>query len=280
MPVNGMSVDVEEHFHVQAFSDVIHRDSWQDHPRRAADNTARILDIFAQHSVQATFFVLGWLAEREPGMVKAIVAAGHELASHGFDHTPAFHQSPAEFRADISRTKAVLEDLGGVPVTGYRAPSFSVRKENEWVFGELSEAGYAYSSSIFPVRHDFYGWPEAPRFTFRPADSDFLECPLTTVELGGSRYPCGGGGYFRIFPYSLFTWALRRVTERESRQAFFYLHPWEIDPDQPRVRGARLKSRLRHYLSLRRVEGRLHRLLDEFNWGRYDEILGLRAATS
>lgn len=278
--VNGMSVDVEEHFQVQAFSDCFERAGWSSQPGRAAANVGRILELFEQQSVKATFFVLAWVAERSPSMVRDIVSAGHELASHGCDHMPAFHQTQAEFADDIRRSKAILEDLGGVAVTGYRAPSFSITPRNAWAFEELANAGYRYSSSVFPVRHDFYGWPDAPRFTYAPGPEGLLECPVTTMELAGGRLPFGGGGYFRLLPYPVFRWGLNRVRSTDEQPCFFYFHPWEIDTEQPRVKGARLSSRFRHYVNLHRVESRLRQLTTDFRWGRYDQILGIGGANA
>lgn len=272
---NGMSVDVEDYFHVQAFADRIGREDWATHASRVRPNVERILAMFADHSVTATFFTLAWVAERNPDLVRQIVAAGHELASHGCEHVPAYNQTREQFRADVRRSKAVLEDLGGQAVRGYRAPSFSIVRSNLWAFGELEEAGYEYSSSVVPIRHDIYGLPEAPRHAFSPPDSRLLECPVTTLDVLGRRWSFGGGGHFRILPYRFFSWGMRQVNEAEGLPCFFYFHPWEIDPGQPRVADARLRSRLRHYTNLGTMEARLRRLLGEFRWDRYDRILGL-----
>lgn len=272
--VNVMSVDVEEHFHVAAFDRQVRRDQWANMPSRVEANTDRMLAIFAEHGVSATFFMLGWVAERYPGLVQRVVAQGHEVGSHGFAHEPAFRQTPEQFAEDARRSKAVLEDAAGQRVIGYRAASFSIVKRNQWAFEELERAGYMYSSSVNPVRHDIYGFPDAPRFNFTPAGTRLLECPVTTLELAGSRFPCGGGGYFRLLPYRLFRWALRRVNA-DGHPCYFYIHPWEIDPGQPRIDGASWRSRFRHYTNLHRTEGRMRSLLADFRWTRFDRLLGL-----
>ncbi len=247
---NALTVDVEEYFQVAAFERTIPRKSWADAASRVEFNTGRVLDLFAARGVKGTFFTLGWIAEKHPALVKRIVADGHELASHGYDHT-RLHQFTAEqFRADVIRTKAILENIGGVAVRGYRAPSYSINSSNLWALDVLQETGHLYSSSIYPIRHDLYGMPEAPRFPFRFRTDSILEIPVTTVSIGDRNFPCGGGGYFRLLPYPLFRWALRRVNVSDQQSGLFYFHPWEVDPDQPRVAGAPLKSRFRHYLNL------------------------------
>jgi polysaccharide deacetylase family protein (PEP-CTERM system associated) len=271
-PRNAMTVDVEEYFQVAAFEDRIPRDTWDRYPSRVAFNTGRVLDAFAEHGVHATFFVLGWVAEREPGLVRRIVAEGHELASHGYDHTRATTLDRATFLADVTRTKKILEDVSGRAVRGYRAPSYSIGARNLWALDVLHEAGYEYSSSIYPIRHDLYGMPEAPRFAFRLRRDAILELPVTTVEVAGHKLPAGGGGYFRLLPYPVYAWALRRVNARDLQPGIFYFHPWEVDPDQPRIEGASLRSRFRHYVNLDTMEARLRRLLREFRWGRMDEV--------
>jgi len=270
---NAMTVDVEDYFQVSAFEKHIRREDWNRLPCRVERNVERILAMFADQGVKATFFTLGWVAERYPGLVRQIVEAGHELASHGWSHVRATEQTSGELRADVTRTKAFLEDLSGAPILGYRAASYSIGERNLWALEVLEEAGYRYSSSIFPIRHDLYGMPQAPRFAFHPnPGSDFLEIPVTTVELGKRKLPCGGGGWFRLFPYALSHWALRRVNESDGESCIFYFHPWEIDPDQPRQEGLTAKTRFRHYLNLNRMEGRLGRLLDDFRWGRMDDV--------
>jgi polysaccharide deacetylase family protein (PEP-CTERM system associated) len=271
-PRNAMTVDVEEYFQVAAFEDRIRRDAWERYPARAALNTGRVLDAFAEHGVHATFFMLGWVAEREPRLVRRIVDEGHELASHGYDHTRATMLDRSAFAADVTRTKKMLEDLSGRPVRGYRAPSYSIGTRNLWALEALRDAGYVYSSSIYPIRHDLYGMPEAPRFAFRLHPDGILELPVTTVEVAGAKLPAGGGGYFRLLPYAMYAWALRRVNARDRQPGIFYFHPWELDPGQPRINGASLRSRFRHYVNLDSMEGRLRRLLRDFRWGRMDEV--------
>lgn len=271
---HAMTVDVEDWFQVQAFFGTIDRKDWDRLPRRVERNTDRVLELFGEAGVKGTFFTLGWVAERHPELVRRIVAAGHELASHGVAHFRADEQSPETFREDVRRSKRVLEDIGGGPVAGYRAASFSIGATNLWAFDVLAEEGYSYSSSVYPVKHDLYGAPDAPRFPYRPiAGSWFREYPITTIRIAGRNLPCGGGGYFRLLPYGLVRFALRRGVEAERRPVVFYFHPWEIDPGQPRQARAPLKSRLRHYTNLSRVEGKLTRLLREFAWDRMDRVL-------
>jgi polysaccharide deacetylase family protein (PEP-CTERM system associated) len=271
--LNAMTVDVEDYFQVSAFEDRIPRADWDRLPCRVEGNVERILALFAEKGVRATFFTLGWIAERYPSTVRRIVESGHELASHGWSHVRATEQDRSELSADVTRTKALLEDLSGVAVDGYRAASYSIGARNLWALEVLEEAGHRYSSSIFPIRHDLYGMPEAPRFAFHPnPGSDFLEIPVTTVELVERKLPCGGGGWFRLLPYGLSRWALRRVNERDGQSCIFYFHPWEIDPDQPRQTGVSAKTRFRHYHNLRRMERRLSNLLDDFRWARMDEV--------
>ncbi|MEL7448573.1 MAG: XrtA system polysaccharide deacetylase [Pseudomonadota bacterium] len=267
-----MSVDVEDYFQVSAFDEHIERGEWESHAPRVERNTDRILALFAEHDVKATFFTLGWVAERFPAMTRRIVEQGHELASHGWGHVRAFSQNPAEFREDITRTRKLLEDTGGAAVSGYRAASYSIDRRNLWALDELLEAGYRYSSSIYPIAHDHYGMPDAPRFAFRLKPGGLLEVPVTTVEYGGRRFPCGGGGWFRLAPYALYRKALRKVNDADQQPGVFYFHPWEIDPEQPRIAGLGLKTRFRHYLNLSRVEARLGRLLADFRWDRMDRI--------
>jgi polysaccharide deacetylase family protein (PEP-CTERM system associated) len=273
---NALTVDVEEHFQVAAFEGQIGRDDWDGHASRVFANTARVLDLFASKGVKGTFFVLGWVAERNPDLVRRIVAEGHELASHGYDHTRVIHMDAECFREDVTRTRRILEDLGGVAVRGYRAPSYSIGARNLWALDVLQETGHVYSSSIYPIRHDLYGMPEAPRFAFRTRPGAILEIPVTTVEVGGRNLPAGGGGYFRLLPYPAFRWALKRVNERDGQPGMFYFHPWEVDPAQPRIDGAPLRSRFRHYLNLDAMEARLTRLLSDFSWGRMDEVFDVR----
>jgi polysaccharide deacetylase family protein (PEP-CTERM system associated) len=274
-PVNAMSVDVEDWFQVSAFEGSIARSSWDSLDCRVERNVERILVLFEDARIKATFFTLGWVAERYPQVVRSIVGAGHELASHGYSHVRATEQSEREFREDVTRTKVMLEDLSGVAVNGYRATSYSINRRNLWALDELQRAGYRYSSSIYPIRHDLYGMPDAPRFAFRTRPGAILEIPITTIDLGPKRIPCGGGGFFRLFPYAWSRWALRRVNREERQPGVFYFHPWEIDPQQPRVSHAPLRSRVRHYLALERMEPRLKQLLRDFRWSRMDHAFAL-----
>jgi polysaccharide deacetylase family protein (PEP-CTERM system associated) len=272
---NALTVDVEDYFQVSALAPHISRQHWDAMPCRVERNVGRLLQLFARHRAHATFFVLGWIAERYPHIVRDIAAAGHEIASHGYSHLRASEQTPQEFSADIRRAKRLLEDTAGVAVLGYRAPSFSIGHANPWAFDCIAEAGYRYSSSVYPVRHDHYGMPDAPRFAYevRPG---LLEIPVTTARVLGRNLPAGGGGYFRFFPYPVSQWAIRRVNRVDGRPAIFYFHPWEIDPDQPRISGVSLKTRFRHYVNLHRTEARLSALLSDFHWDRVDRTFGLR----
>lgn len=276
--INGMSVDVEEWFQVGAFETVIDRADWDGLESRVEDQVARFLDLFASAGIYATFFTLGWVAKRHPRLIRRIAEAGHEVASHGWDHARVFTLDARRFADDLATSRKVLEDAGGVPVTGYRAPSFSIDARTPWAHPVLAEAGYAYSSSVAPIVHDHYGWREAPRFAFRPVSgSDLIEIPVTTVELAGRRMAAGGGGFFRVFPYALSRWAVGRVNERDHRPAVFYVHPWEVDPDQPRVATAPLRSKLRHYTGLAAMHGKLASVLKDFAWGRMDDLARLEA---
>ncbi len=273
LPASVMSVDVEDYFQVGAFEHTIAPADWPKWPCRVEANIERILALFERHRVKATFFTLGWIAERHPGVVRAIVAAGHELASHGYGHQRANVLSRTEFHADVARAKGVLEDLAGVAVVGYRAPSFSIGRDNLWALDVLAETGHRYSSSIYPIAHDHYGMPEAPRHPYRPsACPQLLEMPPTTVRWRGRNLPAAGGGYFRLLPYAASRWLLVRFLREEGRPAMFYFHPWEIDPAQPRVPGAPMKSRLRHYVNLQHMEAKLARLCADFRWDRADRI--------
>jgi polysaccharide deacetylase family protein (PEP-CTERM system associated) len=270
---NAMTVDVEDYFQVSAFANTISRESWPTRPCRVERNIDRILAIFAEQDINATFFTLGWIAERYPAMVKRIVDGGHELASHGYGHLRASDQLPADFKQDVVSAKALLEDLGGRPVLGYRAPSFSIGTNNLWALDVLQEAGYRYSSSIYPVKHDHYGMPDAPRFAYYPNKvGELLEIPPSTLQFGRKNYPAGGGGFFRFFPYAVSRWLLQQVNKRDRQPAIFYFHPWEIDPDQPRQSGISAKTRFRHYINLDKTEARIRSLAGDFKWDRMDRI--------
>lgn len=270
---NALTIDVEDYFQVSAFAQYIPRSSWDNLPCRVERNIDRILMVLDEHKIKATFFTLGWIAERYPSMVKRIVENGHELASHGYAHHRVTELSRKQFYDDITRSKALLEDIGSQSVWGYRAPSFSIRGDNLWALECLEEAGYRYSSSVYPVKHDHYGMPDAPRFAFNPENAPgLLELPVTTVRLFGRNFPAGGGGYFRLFPYVISRWFLQRVNMIDLQPAIFYFHPWEIDPDQPRQTGINFKTHFRHYLNLGRMEKRLNALTQHFEWGRMDQI--------
>lgn len=286
---NAMSVDVEDWFQVQAFDGLIDRSDWDAIAPRVAANTERVLRQFAEAraargqaastGVRATFFTLGWVAERHPNLVRRIVAEGHELASHGWDHKLVDRLGEAGFRADIRRARQVLEDIGGVPVVGYRAPTFSIGpRSTPWAHDALADEGYRYSSSVFPIRHDLYGAPDAPRTPWRPSASGVLEVPMTTVRVRGRNLPCAGGGWFRLMPYALFRAGLRRVNRAERRPGVFYFHPWEVDPEQPRMAQARRLARFRHYTGLSRMQDRLGRLLRDFAWDRMDRVFAAELA--
>ena len=269
---NGLSVDVEDWFQVGAFERVIHRADWDALDSRVERNTDAVLALFAETDVRATFFTLGWVAHRHAALIRRIVAAGHEIASHGWDHQRVFTFTPAQFRADLARARAAIENAGGVAVTGYRAPSFSIDARTPWAHVELAQAGYAYSSSVAPLAHDHYGWPEAPRYAFRPlADAALIELPVTVAQIGPKRLATGGG-FFRLLPAALTDFAVRQVNG-QGQPAVFYFHPWEIDPGQPRVSRAPLRSRLRHYSRLGAMAGKLRGLSARHDWGRVDDAL-------
>lgn len=270
---NAMTIDVEDYFQVSAFADRIARADWPRLPCRVERNIDCILGLLDDAGVNATFFTLGWVAERYPAMVRRIVEQGHELASHGYGHLRASDQTPEEFAEDVASSKAILEDLSGQPVLGYRAPSFSIGTNNLWALDVLLQEGYLYSSSIYPIRHDHYGMPHAPRFRFYPNGEDgLLELPITTVRFMQRNFPAGGGGYFRLFPYALSRWLLQHVNQRDKQSGIFYFHPWEVDPGQPRQTNIGMKTRFRHYVNLGRTENRLKALTRDFRWDRMDRI--------
>jgi len=268
---NAMTIDVEDYFQVSAFAPYIRRDEWDQRECRVEANVDRLLQALDAHDTHATFFTLGWVAERYPALTRRIVAGGHELASHGYGHERASDLSRAALHADLDRAKKLLEDIGGVPVRGYRAPSFSIGHGNLWAFDTLLETGHQYSSSIYPIQHDHYGMPDAPRFAHRRSNG-LLEVPVTTLKMRQRNLPSSGGGYFRLLPYELSRWMIRRVNQQDGQAAIFYCHPWEFDVGQPRIPGIDAKTRFRHYVNIGRMEARLQRLLQDFRWGRMDHI--------
>ena len=270
--VNAISIDVEDYFQVSAFENSISRNDWDSLQHHIEPNLEKSLALFSEANVKATFFTLGWIAERYPEMIRKIVAEGHELASHGYGHQRVSDLSPAAFRADIVKAKEILEDISGHSVQGYRAPSYSIGKKNIWALEILADTGHCYSSSIYPGKHDHYGYPGAPRFTFKDQKTGIIEIPITTVQLMSRLFPAAGGGFFRLYPYRLSRWAIKRVNSIENESSVFYFHPWELDPDQPRQRNISAKTRFRHYLNLHKTEPRLKKLLRDFEWGRIDDV--------
>ena len=289
MPItNYLTIDVEDYFQVSAFEKISPPETWVGRECRVEQNTDLILNILDEYNVKATFFVLGWIAERYPQLTRKIAEQGHEIASHGYLHQRVTLQGREAFRGDIRRSKNLLEEQTGEPVLGYRAPSYSITRQTDWAFDELFEAGFQYDSSIFPMRHDFYGIPDWPRFSGyavkeengwiaggKPAAEkpSIREVPITTLRVGDRNFPIAGGGYFRLFPYAVTHWGLRRINRQEQQPFVFYLHPWEFDPDQPRMIGCSVKSRFRHYLNLRRTETRFKQLLQDFKFGRMKDLL-------
>jgi polysaccharide deacetylase family protein (PEP-CTERM system associated) len=269
--VNAMTIDVEDYFQVSAFAPYIARSEWGERECRVERNVDRLLEILAAHDTKATFFTLGWIAERYPELIRRIVREGHELASHGYGHQRASDLTEDEFLQDVSRAKDILEDVGACAVAGYRAPSFSIGTANLWAFDCLSRAGYRYSSSIYPIRHDHYGMPDSPRFAYcvKPG---LLEVPITTLRVFRRNLPSSGGGYFRLLPYPVSRWMIKRVHEVDRQAAVFYCHPWEFDVAQPRISGIDARTRFRHYVNIDRMEQRLSGLLADFAWGRMDDI--------
>lgn len=271
---NAMTIDVEDYYQVSAFESHVVRDDWDALPSRIERNLRRILDILDEQGVSATFFTLGWIAERHSELIRELIQRGHELASHGYAHVRVNRQDREAFLEDARRTKCLLEDMAGVEVKGYRAASYSIDDSTPWAHDVLREIGYRYSSSIYPIRHDHYGVPDAPRFAFHPIPGDdaFIEVPISTMMIRSRRLPCGGGGYFRLYPYSLSRWAFRQLNRIENQAGIFYFHPWEIDLEQPRISGLSPKTRFRHYLNLSRMESRWRKLLSDFHWDRMDHI--------
>jgi polysaccharide deacetylase family protein (PEP-CTERM system associated) len=269
--VNALTVDVEDYFQVSAFESHVSRADWEQQPRRVESNVERILELLDEHGARATFFTLGWIAERHPAMVRSIAERGHEIASHGYSHRRASEQKPDEFFADVLRAKEILEGVIGNCVRGYRAPSFSIGPRNAWAFDCIARAGYRYSSSLYPIHHDHYGAPGAPRFAHETRPG-LLELPVATVRVWNTNLPAGGGGYFRLLPYKVSRWSLERIHRLDGKPAMFYFHPWEIDPGQPRFNGVPAKTRFRHYVNLERTQARLSRLLRDFRWDRADRV--------
>ncbi len=260
-----LTVDVEDYFHVSAFEKVIDRADWVNLEQRVEASTYRLLELFAERDAKCTFFTLGWVAERYPNLIKTIVEQGHELASHGFAHQRATLMTPDEFREDVSKSKRILEDAAGQAILGYRAPSFSFNDTNIWVYNILKELGFEYSSSTYPIKHDLYGVPEWPRFMYERPEG-IIEIPVPTTRKNDSNTGIGGGGYFRLYPYWLSKRRINNYLTTEKQPYSFYFHPWEIDPEQPRIAGASIKSKLRHYLNLSRMEGKVVQLLEDYQW--------------
>jgi polysaccharide deacetylase family protein (PEP-CTERM system associated) len=277
--VNAMSVDVEDYFQVSAFDGHVSRERWDGLESRVCRNTERLLEMFAETSVRATFFVLGWVAERHPSLVRTIAGAGHEIASHGYGHGLVYDMTPSQFREDVRRAKALLESLSGMPVLGYRAPSYSITRDSLWALDVLAAEGHVYDASIFPIHHDRYGIPDAPRYAHARSvpHGTIWEFPGSTVRCAGQNLPIGGGGYFRLLPYAWTRWGIERVNRVEAQPVMFYLHPWEIDPEQPRI-TAPLLSRFRHYRNLEKTEHRLRRLLRDFAFAPAFDVLSTATA--
>jgi polysaccharide deacetylase family protein (PEP-CTERM system associated) len=275
---NVFTVDVEDYFQVEAFRSLVDFESWNSWPARVQQNTERVLDILGKANTRATFFVLGWVAERHPNLIRRMIAEGHEVASHGYAHRPVHSMSRDEFRDDLRRSKAVLEECSGLAIRGFRAPTFSISRATWWAYDVLQEEGFAYSSSVYPIAHDLYGIPDAPRTPFYPVDDGgILEIPIATVRLLSRNGPCGGGGYFRLLPYSLSRWCIGRTNARDGHSCVFYCHPWEFDPGQPRMHSVSAASKFRHYVNIPKMEQRIVRLLRDFSWTRMDSLF-LQAA--
>lgn len=269
---NAMTVDVEDYFQVSAFENRFPKDMWSILPARVDYNTREILELFNRHGVKATFFILGWVAEKFPALIDEIVKEKHEIASHGFWHQRVNLLTPAEFKNDVLSSKKLLEDLSGLPVKGYRAPTYSINFQTQWALAILEECGFVYSSSIYPIKHDLYGWPSAPRFTFTSTPGGLIEIPISTVKWAGRNIPCGGGGYFRLFPYAFSRWAISQLNKKEGKPSIFYFHPWEIDPNQPKQPNLSIKTKFRHYHNLSFMKDKITKLLEEFKWGTIDNV--------
>lgn len=276
-PVHAMTCDVEDYFQVSAFEPLVPKDRWDSYECRIPRNVDRALELFGAAGAKATFFTLGWVAQRHPEVVRRIAAAGHEVASHGMLHVRVSAQNPEEFRADVTDAKKLLEDVSGQAVRGYRAASWSIDERTPWVHTILREAGYEYSSSLYPIAHDHYGVPDAPARPFYVGSADMLEIPATTAPIAGRNVPAAGGGYFRLLPLGASLWLMRRAGRSHSAPVVFYFHPWELDPDQPRMPGASARAKFRHYLNLAKFEGRLAALLRQFKWDRMDRVFGIDA---
>lgn len=268
---HAMTVDVEDYFHVSAFEKNISRDDWHQLPMRVEKNTYRLLELFEQHNAKSTFFTLGWVAEKCPALIKAIVEQGHELASHGYNHQRAVAMNSAQFKEDVYKSKSLLEDAGGCQIVGYRAPSFSINKTNEWTYDILVELGFKYSSSTYPIAHDLYGVPEWPRFIYQ-REEGITEIPIPTLRNGENNTGIGGGGYFRLYPYFFSKKRIEKYLAQENAPYSFYFHPWEIDPEQPRIAGTSFKSKLRHYINLSRMENKIVRLLEDYQWSTMEDV--------
>lgn len=269
--LNAMTVDVEDYFHVSAFEKVIDSSQWTNLPLRVERNTYRLLEVFEQNNVKSTFFTLGWVAEQCPGLIKDIVAQGHELASHGYSHQRATQMTPEQFRQDVLQSKTLLEDCAGNPIKGYRAPSFSINDSNTWVYQVLVDLGFTYSSSTYPIEHDLYGVPDWPRFKYQRPEG-IWEIPVPTVRKNQKNTGIGGGGYFRLYPYWLSKRRIENFHQTEKQPYSFYFHPWEIDPEQPKIKDASTKSKLRHYLNLSRMENKIVRLLKDYEWSTMENV--------
>jgi polysaccharide deacetylase family protein (PEP-CTERM system associated) len=264
---NYLTIDVEEHFQVAAFEDIVKPEEWGGHDSRVVKNTNRILELLQKHDTQATFFIVGWTAQRNPGLVKDIISQGHDVGCHSYMHRKIYDLTPDEFRRDTAKAKDVLEDITGRKINCYRAPSYSITKKSLWALDILEELGFEYDSSIFPIHHDNYGIPDAPRFRYKQPDHNLIEYPISTAKILGRNIPVAGGGYFRLFPYWFTKMLLRKINLQEKEPFIFYLHPWEVDPDQPRMTKAKLLSKFRHYNNLKKTETRLENLLNDFNFG-------------